>query len=334
MAHNAPAVRRLYFFEVFALANLALIALLAWHTLPILGSPLRHIVVFALSLMLEAFLGVAIRAVVALIRRDRTYLRVIRTRAWLLDSARLLLAGGVVITTYGWIKLVMPLIHPRLFDAELWKLDQTLFFGMSPTVFLVDLFNSGPFLSIIDRSYANIFFASALVAFGYFLSDSSRRVRIAFANGNALLWIAGAWLYMLVPSLGHAFRFPEIWMTHADSLRITQTMQALLMRNFQNVLRAGQGRAVTDPIRIVYGIGAFPSLHVGFQMYVFLWMRRLWTSGEVLFGIFVFAIFLGSMITGWHYLTDGLTGLILAYICFRIFWKRARLDRFVELRKQ
>ena len=34
------------------------------------------------------------------------------------------------------------------------------------------------------------------------------------------------------------------------------------------------GTAVTEPIRIVFGIGAFPSLHVAFQTYVFLWTRR------------------------------------------------------------
>ena len=72
------------------------------------------------------------------------------------------------------------------------------------------------------------------------------------------------------------------------------------------------------------GIAAFPSLHVGFQTYVFLWMRRLWTSGEVLFGIFVVVIFLGSMITGWHYFIDGVAGAALALGCYVLF---DRLER-------
>ena len=75
---------------------------------------------------------------------------------------------------------------------------------------------------------------------------------------------------------------------------------------------------------IVLGIGAFPSLHVAAQMYVFLWMRRLWTSGEVLFGIFVVVIFLGSMITGWHYFIDGVAGVALALGCYVLF---DRLER-------
>ena len=327
-------MRRLYFFEVFALANLALIALLAFGTLPILGSPLVHTLNFSATFLVEALLGTAVRSVVAVARRDRTYFRIIRSPRWILDTIRMAVAGGIVVTAYGWIKLVVPILHPRSFDGELWTIDRILFFGMAPTTFFVELFDAGPFLRIVDLAYANIFFASAVVAFSYFLSEPSRRVRIAFANGNALLWLTGAWLYLLVPSVGPAYRFPEVWLEHAKSLELTQTMQRLLMRNFQNVLRAAQGQPVTDGVRIVLGIGAFPSLHVAFQTYVFLWMRRLWTAGEVLFGIFVFAIFLGSMITGWHYLVDGLAGFAMAWICFRIFWKRGRLERFVERRKR
>jgi PAP2 superfamily protein len=327
-------MRRFYFFEVFALANLAAIALLAQGTLPIVGSPLWHVVVFSSGLVSNVLLGVAVRSLIALVRRDRAYFRIIRTREWLADTARLVLAGGVVITTYGWIKLVLPIVHPRLFDEELWKVDQLLGVGLSPTIFFVDLFDTGPFLRVIDQAYANIFYASAMLAFSYFLSEPSRRVRVAFANGNAVLWIGGAWLYMLFPSIGPAFRFPDVWMAHAESLRITHRMQVMLMRNFQNVLRASHGEPVTEPVRIVFGVAAFPSLHVAFQMYVFLWMRRLWTSGEVLFGVFVFTILLGSMITGWHYLVDGLAGLALAYLCFRFSWRRGRLERWMELRNR
>jgi len=324
--------RRPYFFEVFALVNLAAIALLAWRTLPIVGSPLVHILTFSFGLGTNALLGIGVRSVIALVRRDRAYFRIIRTREWILDTGRLVLGGGIAITTYGWIKLVLPIVHPRLFDEALWTVDRWLFFGFSPAVFFVDLFNTGPTLRIIDQAYGNVFFASTLVAFSYFLSEPSRRARIAFANGNAVLWIAGAWLYMLFPSIGPAYRFPDIWMAHAESLRVSHRMQVMLMHNFQNVIRAAHGQAVTAPIRIVFGVAAFPSLHVGFQMYVFLWMRRLWRSGEVLFGIFVFTILLGSMITGWHYLIDGLAGMALAYLCFRIFWRKARMERWVALR--
>jgi len=136
---------------------------------------------------------------------------------------------------------------------------------------------------------------------------------------------------MLLPSLGPALRFPDVWFAHAETLRITQGLQAVLMRNYQNVLRAWNGETITEPIRIVFGIGAFPSLHVAFQAYVFFWARRVWRGGQVVFGIFAFVIFLGSMITGWHYLIDSLAGLLMAYLAYRAcFPKHADADRAAD----
>jgi hypothetical protein len=271
-----------------------------------------------------------IRALVALARKRRGYLRRLKRPGWWLETARLVLAVALTFFAYGWIKLSMPLVHPRLFDQELWDLDQLLLLGAAPTVFVLDVFGNDAFLKTIDWSYAHIFMASTAVAAAYFLSNPSRRIRVAFVNGNATLWLVGAWLYMLVPSLGPAYRFPDIWLAHGDSLGRTQYLQALLMRNYQNVLRAIRGEPYA-PLNFMFGIAAFPSLHVAFQTYVFLWMRRLWTSGEVLFGIFAAAIFLGSMITGWHYLIDGLAGFALALLCWWIFWRHARMARFLRL---
>ena len=315
-------MKRPYFFELFALANLAAIALFARESIPIAGSPLRYILAFILALGTQALAGIAVRAVIALARRDRAYFAAIRSIAWIIDTLRLVVSGAIVVVGYGWLKLIVPIYHPRLFDAELWELDRLLFFGIAPTTFLLDVFGAPLFLRAIDWTYANIFVASAFIAFAWAFSHPQRRIRVAFANGNALLWITGAWLYLLVPSLGPALRFPEVWFAHAETLRVTQTLQALLMRNYNNVIRAWNGTAITEPIRIVFGVAAFPSLHVAFQMYVFLWTRRIWRAGQLLFGIFVFVIFLGSLITGWHYLIDSLFGLGMAYLIYRICFPR------------
>ncbi len=322
-------MRRPYFVELFAVANLILIAVLSRGSR--LEAPsLGWLVSFAVSFALQALAGIAVRSVVALVRRDRSYFHVIRSRRWIVDTLRLVVMSALVVYVYGWIKLFIPVLHPRLFDAQLWELDRLLSFGMAPTVFVLDLFGNAVFLRAIDWSYAWIFLASTVVASAFFLSHPANRVRVAFANGNGLLWLAGGWLYVLVPSLGPAYRFSDIWFAHADSLGRTQFLQGLLMRNYQDVLRAARGEP-HGPISIVMGIGAFPSLHVAFQFFVFFWMRRLWKSGEVLFGIFAAAIFLGSMITGWHYLIDSLAGVLLAFACYATFWRRARMSRWLRL---
>jgi hypothetical protein len=323
-------LRRLHFFEIFTVVNLVTIALLARTTLGV--SPLVMIIAFTAGLLPYALAGVFVRAAIAAIRRDHAYLYVIRQGAWVVETFRVVFFTGVMIVTYGWIKLVVPVIHPRLFDQELWDLDRVLFFGLSPNVLFLDLFSRRPLLRAIDWSYANIFYVSVLLALAYFFSHPSSRVRVAFANGNCAMWLIGAWLYMLVPSLGPAFRFPDLWFPHEAALKKTQMLQALLMRNYIDVRRAGAGFPPRGTIRIVFGIAAFPSLHVAFQLYVFLWMRRLWTSGEVLFGLFVAAIFIGSIVTGWHYVIDGLAGILLAWACYAAASRAARMPRWFAIK--
>lgn len=320
--------KRPYFVEVFALANLIAAALVTGPRafVPSWG----WLFTMAVVLVLQAAAGIAVRLVIDLVRRRRGYLRRIRRRAWILETVRIVAAMAVVSFTYGWIKQIIPAMHPRLVDQELWNIDQALFFGLAPTLFLLDLLGNHLFLLVIDWSYAFIFYASTVVAGAYFFSEPASRIRLAFTNGNALLWLGGGWLYHLAPSLGPAYRFPEIWLAFDDALLRTQQLQALLMSNYQNAVRALRGEPHA-PLNMVLSIAAFPSLHVAFQTYVFFWMRKLWTSGEVLFGVFAAAIFLGSMITGWHYLIDGLAGLAMAWACWWIFWRRARMSRFRRL---
>src|SRR5204862_2219577 len=121
-----PATRP-YFFEIFALANVALIAALLW---PIRG-PLtmlpRVLWSAVLGFLLQVAAGVGVRALVAWRRRRlRSYLTVIRSRQWLADTLRLAVASALFLHAYAWIKLAIPLLHPRLFDQELCHLDATI----------------------------------------------------------------------------------------------------------------------------------------------------------------------------------------------------------------
>jgi hypothetical protein len=319
---------RPYFFEIFAAINflIAMIVLKGWTFVSV-----GHVVGGTLNLLAHALLSVVIRGAILRLRGRRGYFTAIRRKGWLIDTVRMALFGTLTILTYGWIKLVVPIYHPRLFDQELWNVDQSMLLGASPNLLALDLFANRWVFLTIDTCYAYVFFTSFVVLLGYFLSEPSRRIRVAFSNGNTVLWIAGAWLYLLVPSLGPAFRFPEIWFVYSQWLPRTQYFQAMLMRNYQNVLRMMSGQRAD--VQLILGIAAFPSLHVAFQTFAFLWMRRLWRSGEVLFGIFAVIILVGSVITGWHYLIDGLAGIVLAVCCYVITVRASRVPRLLDLRK-
>jgi len=220
-----------------------------------------------------------------------------------------------MVHTYFWIKLVVPLLHPVLYDQLLWNVDRAMFGGYSPNILFLNIFKQPAVLQSIDWAYARIFFVSMSVAFMFFLSAPSRRLRAAFSNGNTLLWLIGAWLYMAIPSLGPAFRFPDVWLPFVYGLDMTQNFQGLLIRNYQAVLRLPVGGSLRD-VQLMFGVAAFPSLHVAFQTFVFLWMRRLWIYGEIVFGVFTLVILIGSVVTGWHYLIDGIAGMIMAIVCY------------------
>lgn len=331
---NRRSWLRPYAYEIVTVVNLALIASLT-------GS----IVVTSLPQTLQSFIptlggyalaGVAVRSLVAWRRGElRVYLRIVRSAGWLSDTVRLVIFGSLMVHTYFWIKLVVPLLHPRLYDQALWNADQQMFFGLSPNIFFLNVFANGVVLRVIDWAYARIFFASMTVAFMFFLSSPSRRLRAAFSNGNTFLWLAGAWLYLLIPSLGPAFRFPEVWLPFAYGLELTQHFQALLMKNYQGVLRLPHGGSVSD-VQLMFGVAAFPSLHVAFQTFAFLWMRRLWIYGEIVFGVFALVILIGSVVTGWHYLIDGVAGILLALLAYEAAvrgWSVREWLRFRKLRR-
>ena len=110
-----------------------------------------------------------------------------------------------------------------------------------------------------------------------------------------------------------AYRFPEIWLPLAPYLKHTQQVQRLLIANYRAVqisLRAG-----SEPINIFFGVAAFPSLHVGFQVLAFFWMHRLTRWGTV-FALLALFTFIGSVVTGWHYVIDGVAGGLLAWACY------------------
>jgi len=326
--------RRPYFFEILTIANLLLIgALTARHGMSVIRSIPSTFGFIGGPLTLQLIAGVLVRGVVAAAQgKLRPFLRRLNTIGWWTDSVRLILFGIILVDTYGWIKLTIPVVHPHLFDGELWELDRALFFGLSPNIFFLNLFSPRAVLRFFDWTYANIFLASVFLSFGFFLSAPARRLRTGFLGSLAILWMGGAWLYVLIPSIGPAYYFPDVWFAYSDGLSNTQRLQAIIMRNYQNFLRIRAGVPGIS-INLLWGVAAFPSLHVGFQALVFLWFRRLWLSGQVIFAIFVIVIFLGSVITGWHYLVDSYAGLLLGIASYWPIGRVYRIREWARLRR-
>jgi membrane-associated phospholipid phosphatase len=98
------------------------------------------------------------------------------------------------------------------------------------------------------------------------------------------------------------------------------------MENYVKVLQIPEG--VLASINPSFGIGAFPSLHVASQLYAALWVRRL--ARPLGFALFlsVAILFVGTVVTGWHYLVDSLAGLAMAWVAYRLSARAWGLERW------
>ncbi len=98
-------------------------------------------------------------------------------------------------------------------------------------------------------------------------------------------------------------------------LRATNEIYPIWAVSTQDILWASHLAGFGD----VEGVSAMPSMHVATTILFFLLAfaagkRRL---GWFLVG-FSLAIFLGSVLLGWHYAVDGYLGALIAYACWKL----------------
>lgn len=309
---------KIYFFEVALLVQLAVLHFILYLNHLNRLAVLHHSITTSARVLVPLFAGgVAVRLVVSAFGSGgvRGYLRRIRRGPWIFLSVRLLLATAVAVHIYVWIKSMLPILNPRLYDAILWELDRRLFFGASPNVLSLYLFRQPGVLQTIDFAYGLIFAGTLLGGMALFFSCRSDRQRIAFATGYSCLWLAGAWLYLILPSLGPCYVFPEVWKPFVQWLPASILTQQALWENRQMVPLIAHGLIPQD-FNLQAGIAAFPSLHVGLQAFAALWAARLWRFLRLAAYLSVAVVFVGSIVTGWHYLIDSAVGLILGWGAF------------------
>ena len=309
--------RRLYFFELFTLANFLVLHLvlrrIGFSAFTLLG---QSFLFFVPALLLQVVVGAGIRAAAGR-RRGDGYLAAILTPRFISDTVRIIFSSVLWAHVYGWLKVTVPRLNPRLYDQALWDIDRVLCFGMSPNVLFVDLFSHPATLHAVDWTYANVFAAALFIGGAVFFSSADARLRIGFVNAVVALWLIGAWLYLAVPSLGPCYGFPSLWLPLAPHLPQTNFLQRMLMTNYQTFIHLAPGRP--EQISLLLGIGAFPSLHVACAFMTFLWLRGQGRGWRILLAFFTLIIFIGSIVTGWHYLVDSLAGLLLAALCYAAF---------------
>jgi hypothetical protein len=312
---------RLY--EVVVLLNVlaVLVALRAVGRLPVIPwDLLLGVRVFVVPMAAFVAAVLAGRALAIAARdgsgRARRFLSVMLRPASALDLLRLLAVAGLVYFGHVWLKVQVPFLNSRLYDSGLARIDAAFHLGLNPGPLALGLFPWPSLWRATDVYYAG-FVPLTVAGLAWFLTAPSRLTRTRFAAGFALLWIAGAWLYVAIPSLGPCYVFPADYAEAGRSLPLQVETQKLLMGHYRMLLTAA-ARHETVKIIPILGIGAMPSLHVAAHAFLAFFARKRSRPIFILFAAATILTFYGSLVTGWHYAVDGYAGLLLAFLCWRL----------------
>ncbi len=306
-------LRSIYLFEWLGLASAVALGtfLLAG---PVRTQPaalalwlLRRIAVIAL-VSIALSIAVHIRRLIGAGTRWREELgtmEVARPSFWI-DTVRILIAFTVIETSHLILKAYIPLINPDNHDALLGRIDSILFFGRDPLRLILDIFSAPLIHHAFDGLYSGVYFFALWAGVVVFFAYLPGRRRIAFFNGFFVMWQLGLVLYLLLPSWGPVFVHPEIFESTLADMPMTVSVQHGLFLETSSLV---MGRL--DVVIRFFGLAAFPSLHVAVFVLYSLWARRVGRIWLIWNATLVPLILIGSMLTGYHYLVDGLAGILV-----------------------
>ena len=304
-------------FEWVALASFLL--LLLFLALGPVRTQFLVVTLGSLGLYLRlAALTVVIMAAAALLRRAgrgwRGVLReseLARPSFWI-GLVRIAVAMSLLGTAHLLFKLYLPLLNPSNFDPALAVLDRVLGWGALPVERLAFLPGAPAVLGAFDFIYSNLYYFLVWGGVLVFFVGLEGDLRLRFFDGFALLWQAGLLLYFLFPAWGPVFVLPATFEPLLAHMPATVRTQTVL---FKETLAVTLGQ-LDFPVRF-FGLAAFPSLHMAVMTFYALWARsvgRVWVWWNA---VFAGLILIGSVLTGYHYLVDGLGGAALAWGVWR-----------------
>ncbi|MDX2055376.1 MAG: phosphatase PAP2 family protein [Polyangiaceae bacterium] len=224
----------------------------------------------------------------------------VRSRIWqqpvLAPLVYRLTLFGSIVTSYLFLDHFLPLVNPRVLDAELHALDLAVF-GFEPAV-LLDHYVTPFWTEWFSFFYFSYFYLSGAHIFPILLFTRDERLLCEFSLGMLLLYVIGQTLYLCVPGFG-----PLV----------------ALAGQFTHALP--HGFWLDTVMTTVHSGGAqkdiFPSLHTATPTFLTLLSfrhrhRRPFRYTWPLVGFFAINIIIATMYLRWHWLIDVVAGVLLA----------------------
>ena len=220
------------------------------------------------------------------------------------------------------LKPEIPNIVPFSWDPVFLAWDRALLFGFDAWELSHSLLPTAYGASVIDELYSAWFyvmFACIFVSAALPLGD---RARLTYLISFSLNWgIGGSLLAIAFSSAGPVY-YQQVFddATYAPLVdRLRAMHQEFEMTAVIAVDKLWQGH-MGEPDVPALGISAFPSMHLAVvtanTCFAFVFGRG-WGWAMVVFSA---VTLFGSVHLGWHYLVDGLAGILLAYVFWRLAW--------------
>ncbi len=322
----AATLAGVYSFEWIALLSLA--AMVAFFVIgPVVT---QYFLLATLTLRKMVVIAVLSIAIILLLTALRGIRRGTRWRSALAESEmsgirfwtdllRITVAFSVIQTAHLTLKVYIPVINSANYDRVLRKLDIALALGRDPVELVLGAITHPTVLRAFDFVYSQLYFLLLWGGFVVFFAFLEGRNRTSFFSSFVIMWQAGLLLYILAPSWGPVFITPELFDGALQHLPATVTVQQGLYRETVSIIRGDYNIIIN-----FFGLAAFPSLHVAVFVLYTLWARRvgrLWLAWNAIFGTL---ILVGSVLTGYHYLVDGLGGGVIAAFAYIVATRHTR----------
>lgn len=218
------------------------------------------------------------------------------------------------------IKQSIPTINYFRWDYDLMRIDHILHFGKHPWEIFRNLLDNDHIIRFLDNVYMSWFFT--LFFFCLWMAWSRHRVlRLKFFICTIIIWmIFGSLLGTIFSSAGPCYYAKVVINGHDPYqplmnalLRIHETGSLWAIRN-----QFGIWMAYTNREWLPFGgISAMPSIHVAMAMLFALVGKEVHRWLGVVMALYAAAIFLGSIVLGWHYAIDGYISIFLVIVVWR-----------------
>ena len=241
---------------------------------------------------------------------------VAENRSRLISAVIGIVLTALLMSAFSALKADFPKLVPYYLDAPLADLDHWLFGSDAWAWSDTWLSSTFPVINVIYGAWLPV----QVVAVTVLLMARRSHLKTQAIIAYAVMWLGlGIGLAACLSSAGPIFydrlyggdRFAGLALyVHGT---FTPDAADYLWRQYVTGVRA-----------VGSGISAMPSLHVAGSVWLLLIARRLSPQFAAVAWVYFAAIWLGSVMLGWHYASDGLVGAVGAVFCWQIAAKLKR----------